>query len=983
MKRLSLHLLFIALFSFFCISAHADDYTASVSSQLSMNPVPQDVSMIFLGNIFGTVDGVIASSGSQIIGQMFGVFNAAVLSLGGILLLFTLLVSTTNTAQQGTFLGQKWSSIYVPLRSLVGVGLILPKASGYCTIQIFMMWVVVQGIGAADSVWGSALSYLNSGGVIVKRQIDPNTSSNADDGSVMNASMGILAGQLCMLSLEYQYNQARDLENDLASANPPGGNCYLNKDKTDSTWYYFCNNSVPSFFDSVNITQDANLSASANSTLTQDMPSFKQENPYNALNGVCGQITWKTYNPPSQTSSGVSDQEQQSLVNTRTIAVSHIFETLKFVSNAMFGNARAFNTAVDCSNNQCLDQDSVYAFGEPMTMNKSTTCSGRRTEGVTYSSADACVKWGSETEGQVLLAGTELQQAVAAYNGIMTQALASSSLNSGSSQKSYAAIRSFISEANSKGWIMAGAYFFKLAILNNYVVAETSNNLTDSGSGLSVNSGSVGISGGTWSMRSIKSALQSDPGKYTCPYTSNENSPFCALTQNSFDPIVTLISGTLDTTIPTYTDASPAGTANNAFIYMQNANALVLPTQTTALDAGFKTWSLSFNPDTAVPQLGRQSTSGGKWDIPGKAITLIWNEMLRPLWNMLLELLMPPILQLFSLILTPMIGMTASIFNNALDAMRIEGTNPIIAIANMGTRYIDGIGNSWLAIVIGATPALLFPPAYALLMIMMPVIFSWMGVMLTVGFGAAYFVPFYPLLVFSFAGIGWMISVIEAMVAAPIVGLGVIRAQGHDIFGKSEQSLMLIFGLFLRPSLMILGYIFGIILSYVGTWYMNLGYNQVVPMFRGLTELTGNNITPSILTSSQLDVNSNSATSQMWGFWSGIFLFYFTILLYTATYIAIAQQAFDLIYYLPDKVLRWLSGGMAEQLGEGAAKGKIREVQQKADQTAEAQSAAMAKVQSGLISAASPDLNKQREEKQEEDESDSEAEGGEGEGAAK
>ncbi len=40
---------------------------------ISFTPVPGDVSVVFLGNIFGSVDGVLAGSGSQIIGEMFTV----------------------------------------------------------------------------------------------------------------------------------------------------------------------------------------------------------------------------------------------------------------------------------------------------------------------------------------------------------------------------------------------------------------------------------------------------------------------------------------------------------------------------------------------------------------------------------------------------------------------------------------------------------------------------------------------------------------------------------------------------------------------------------------------------------------------------------------------------------------------------------------------------------------------------------------------
>lgn len=71
-------------------------------------------------------------------GSMFGVFNSAVLALGGIIIMYTLMVSTMNTAHEGQMLGQKWSSIWIPLRSTFGLALLIPKASGYCMMQVFL-----------------------------------------------------------------------------------------------------------------------------------------------------------------------------------------------------------------------------------------------------------------------------------------------------------------------------------------------------------------------------------------------------------------------------------------------------------------------------------------------------------------------------------------------------------------------------------------------------------------------------------------------------------------------------------------------------------------------------------------------------------------------------------------------------------------------------------------------------------------------------
>ena len=178
---------------------------ALADNSLSFTPPASDFSVVFLGNIFGIVDGVLHGTGSQIMGSMFGVFNAAVLALGGMVIMYTLLVSTMNTAQEGQMLGQKWSSIWIPVRSVTGLALLVPKASGYCLMQIFVMWIVVQGVGAADKVWDAALSYLNRGGAIVQAQIDPTKAlTQAPGGSeIATGAQSILVGQVCMIGIQH------------------------------------------------------------------------------------------------------------------------------------------------------------------------------------------------------------------------------------------------------------------------------------------------------------------------------------------------------------------------------------------------------------------------------------------------------------------------------------------------------------------------------------------------------------------------------------------------------------------------------------------------------------------------------------------------------------------------------------------------------------------------------------------------------------
>ena len=98
---------------FFSTLAMADT-TSSGGLGLSLAPPITDSSVIYLSNLFGVVDGVLSGTGSQIMGSMMSVFNSAVLALGGIVIMYTVLVGTMNTAQDGQAMGEKWSSIWTP-----------------------------------------------------------------------------------------------------------------------------------------------------------------------------------------------------------------------------------------------------------------------------------------------------------------------------------------------------------------------------------------------------------------------------------------------------------------------------------------------------------------------------------------------------------------------------------------------------------------------------------------------------------------------------------------------------------------------------------------------------------------------------------------------------------------------------------------------------------------------------------------------------
>lgn len=228
--------------------------------------------------------------------------------------------------------------------------------------------------------------------------------------------------------------------------------------------------------------------------------------------------------------------------------------------------------------------------------------------------------------------------------------------------------------------------------------------------------------------------------------------------------------------------------------------------------------------------------------------------------------------------------------------------NPLIVIQNLGyenmllatTIYTASLG-AYTALglmsssIIGTGTNL----GLSLGLIILPLVISLIGLLFASGVTMAIYVPMIPYVLFIFGALGWVITVVEAMVAAPLVALGVTHPDGHDLLGKSEQAVMLMLGVFLRPVLMVIGMLSGMILSYIGVRMINLSFRTLYA----------------------------SLWNDVWWF-ALLFLILIMQLIYTTIVVAMLNQAFSLIYHIPDKVLRWI-GSTDSGLGKPEAIGKI------------------------------------------------------------
>ena len=355
------------------------------------------------------------------------------------------------------------------------------------------------------------------------------------------------------------------------------------------------------------------------------------------------------------------------------------------------------------------------------------------------------------------------------------------------------------------------------------------------------------------------------------------------LTAGGFYMTLSEMGGTASQTVNIYVPApSPPSSSNLSSILGQDAAAFASAIQTAfsatclANPASSSCTPQTINDNTGVDYLNVALPSG---------ITGMIMMFISPMYSIINAVIVPAF-------------MTA--VYHGVDQFA-SGYNPINDMMNLGLNLVNGVTLIFAAVLgiialiglISYTCSCVNPCGYAIGQVLswiLPFFILGIGAMWFFGSIAAYYVPMIPYILFTFGGIAWVIAVIEAMVAAPIVALGIVYPEGqHDIFGSASAGVMLLASVFLRPALMIVGFWASYVMVSIAVGIINGGFEAVVK--------------------SMVNAQSGGSTAvaTLWGFISFVAIYILVVL------VAI-QKSFSLIYEIPDKVLRWI-GGPTEQSG--------------------------------------------------------------------
>lgn len=733
MKQLNLILIGIVAI-LLPISARADIANLLVNSNL------QDLSFKYLQDIFGVVDGVLHGSGTQIMGQLFGAFNSAVLTLGFIIMSYVFFVSTINTAHEGELMGKKWSSIWIPLRIVASTALIVPKATGYCAIQIFFMGVVVSGVVAANKVMLAGLSYLKDGGVLIQSSPPP------DAGKVVVAG-NILKSLTCMNGVY---------------------NIVLNDSVVSKT-------TLPTKFVPTNVSVQ---NATGNQRI--DFPSADAIYAFNntQYRGICGSVTWTAQNRNVAVSTDGTSVAQ----DLRGIAVQQMILDLQPFAQTLADNLVPPQFNID------------VPVAPQLTVQQIVTANNL---GLIFAAAD--------------------------YKGIMMP------FYNQRAELFANASKEIITNTAKQGWLMLGSLYFNIAQLNNNA-----------------------DSGGASDNVTANFTLNNLVGGYVflnSKYKGQLSKLFCKGDTGS---------ACTDTVVTNQTSFGTASTnVIDNYIYNSSTN--------TGAGGLYK---------AGTPATVNAAFGGGGG-------------------------------QIINAILSPLIGPLYGIIYNMQALMDAENQNadPIIAVSGLGSSLVALVTMVWfgvaagifgLALGISVLPCV-NPGGFGILSFLtwfVPMFSVLLIGMFVAGAVMAFYVPLIPFILFTFAAIGWFAVVLEAMIAAPLVALGIAYPEQHEIFGKAEPAIMLLANVFLRPTLMVFGFFGGAILSHVGLWLLNKGYG--VAWGWAVVSNLGNLGIFGIL----------------WALVAGL-------IIYMSLVLTVINQTFGLIHQLPDELMRWLNGGM-KALGASA-----------------------------------------------------------------
>ncbi|MGI2027033.1 DotA/TraY family protein [Endozoicomonas acroporae] len=171
-------------------------------------------------------------------------------------------------------------------------------------------------------------------------------------------------------------------------------------------------------------------------------------------------------------------------------------------------------------------------------------------------------------------------------------------------------------------------------------------------------------------------------------------------------------------------------------------------------------------------------------------------------------------------------------------------------------------------------------------------------IMISMGFLLAYLIPFLPLLTWILMVCGYLLTVIEAVVAAPLAVIMMVVPEGDGISGsRLERAMQMMLAVIMKPSLMIIGLIASITMSYVAFDVLNTMFWRASSLIIDIHQIRTSDSWLSAPTTGVLD-------------------FFAIFVIYVMLAYQICQYVVGVMHKLSEQIMEWFAGGMARSFGE-------------------------------------------------------------------
>lgn len=162
------------------------------------------------------------TSGS-ILAQIAGIVCTAALFAAAAIIVLTFINGVLQTGEKGQVLG-RYSPVWVPIRAVIGLGMLTPLGSGYSVIQILVLWVAMWGSQLADDGWSKANGYMSSN--MTLSRVVPNQKTR-------DTVQSIYRMELCARAIRRSASRAQDSFGVTTPQLPAAGSRY----EVDDPWF--------------------------------------------------------------------------------------------------------------------------------------------------------------------------------------------------------------------------------------------------------------------------------------------------------------------------------------------------------------------------------------------------------------------------------------------------------------------------------------------------------------------------------------------------------------------------------------------------------------------------------------------------------------------------------------------------------------------------------------------------------------------------